>query len=536
MAWLRLTAGLVAALPLLSTTALAAEYYVDDVGGNDSNDGLSEATPFQSIAPLSQLRSGDVVRFRSGGIWDTADGGLTGMSGVTYTTYGSGEPPSLTNSAPGSAAGSGAFGVNVMTIQGSNVTVEGLRFFGAAGVGIMVMGDDNVIRDVEVVDVGLGIWVMGSRNLVTSSYVHDLGRMIMENPDSSDPNAQGGAEGVMFLGDENEVSYSSFVRCRAITSSDAVGGEDGGATEVVVPQAGGTVTGLRVHHNYSEANVGFFEGSSMAGADRGVLRDAIFSHNVIVDSKWMFLLQTNNTVFEGIRYEHNTVVYTAASLEGISGAMMLGTFFGDGADALSAGAVTLQNNIIAYPSGTTVFGGGFNGANSTALVLVNNLFSPSDFSLGSGVNADASNLMAADPGFVDVAALDFHLTDGSPAIDAAVDLGYGLDFDNQIIPAGNAPDIGAYEYGSVQGAAGATSIRRDFGSLGGSSTAGDSDGSGDSQGCGCRIAGESQPAPGDSAWWALALAVMLRRGRRGRGRHACTVRRRPGQGKGTDGG
>ena len=52
--------------------------------------------------------------------------------------------------------------------------------------------------------------------------------------------------------------------------------------------------------------------SSDRRALSSVARYAVHSRNVIVDSDWMFLLQTNNTLFESIRYEHGTVVCIAA--------------------------------------------------------------------------------------------------------------------------------------------------------------------------------------------------------------------------------
>jgi hypothetical protein len=48
--------------------------------------------------------------------------------------------------------------------------------------------------------------------------------------------------------------------------------------------------------------------------------------------------------------------------------------------------------------------------------------------------------------FVDLQNYDFHLSEGSPAIDTGIDLGYTLDFDNYLIHTGNAPDMGAYEF------------------------------------------------------------------------------------------
>ncbi len=58
-------------LPNYATAAIATNYYVSSSVGNDSNDGLSESTPFKTIAKVNSLalQPGDQVRFKCGDTW-----------------------------------------------------------------------------------------------------------------------------------------------------------------------------------------------------------------------------------------------------------------------------------------------------------------------------------------------------------------------------------------------------------------------------------------------------------------------------------
>ena len=57
--------------------------------------------------------------------------------------------------------------------------------------------------------------------------------------------------------------------------------------------------------------------------------------------------------------------------------------------------------------------------------------------------------LEADPLFMDVAATEYRLQPGSPAIDAGVDMGIGFDFEYRFRPQGGAYDVGAYEFAST---------------------------------------------------------------------------------------
>ena len=62
--------------------------------GNDSNDGLSPATPWKTLAALDaySIPEGSEVLFERSGIWR---GKFKALPGVTYSSYGSGEKPRI---------------------------------------------------------------------------------------------------------------------------------------------------------------------------------------------------------------------------------------------------------------------------------------------------------------------------------------------------------------------------------------------------------------------------------------------------------
>ena len=67
-------------MALVAAAASATTYYLDSEGGNDSNDGVTPATAWQTLAKANALtpQPGDKVLFKRGGVWR---GTLTAKSG-----------------------------------------------------------------------------------------------------------------------------------------------------------------------------------------------------------------------------------------------------------------------------------------------------------------------------------------------------------------------------------------------------------------------------------------------------------------------
>jgi hypothetical protein len=409
--------------------ASAANYYVDSVGGNDSNSGTTLTTPWRTLTPVANrtFSPGDTINLKRGSLWS---GGLTipnsGTSAnpITYIAYGTGNAPIIEKNIGDSWS-------NCITINGDYVVVDGIKLQNThdAGIYISYGADHNTIRNVEVTNAGFGITNHGRYTLITQSYFHDLKMVFNTVGGGSDDY---GAVGVNITTDNNEVSYNRFINCIAPSYDFGV---DGGAIEFY----GGDNPDRNldynyIHHNYASGNKGFVE------VGIGHANNVRFAYNVSVNNGRFSVInmgdQFGATIFN-FKVENNTIVETANTSQGWA-------IFGFGA-ATTPDMFLARNNIIyvswyKYIANLTDYAG-------SAITHQNNLYYFTDprtvlgYSLGSGESM-------SNPGFVNLPGLDFHLQSGSPAINAGLGLGYTLDFENHQVPSGNAPDIGAYEYSS----------------------------------------------------------------------------------------
>jgi hypothetical protein len=86
---------------LVSAAGWAATYYVDATGGLDTNDGLSAATAWKTVAKVngSTFAAGDQILFKRGGVWNESlvppSSGASGNP-IIFDAYGTGEAPTLT--------------------------------------------------------------------------------------------------------------------------------------------------------------------------------------------------------------------------------------------------------------------------------------------------------------------------------------------------------------------------------------------------------------------------------------------------------
>lgn len=415
--------------------------YVDSVNGDDTNSGLSPSEP---VKTQEGIRSGcKVARFKRGSRFNEP---LAIRSTIeVYTNYGDKDDPLPKFIVPDEPmSGPVISAIPPPTVD--SITIDGLYVAGARSDGTIehinggicvFLGANSQFLNSEITDCEVGAMIIGENAVFKGNYVHDM-ILGIEPERGGDPNTAGGAEGIFVNASNNEIAYNTFINCSAPVSW--IEGEsscDGGATEVTI-NACSTVSNVNIHHNYSYNSCGFTEISTSYGdcEVKGGFSNSQIYHNVSIDSAWLGFLQVNNTDFENIQFNNNTVVHHQDS----TSAGLLWIIYTDYSSGWTGGELLPQK-----------------------VFLNNNLFVFDDVSTyGDPIDenfAEKTNLLLYteehDPGFINIDgthATDYDILSSSPAVDSGTYLGVdSLDFVNRSISESNgAPDIGAFEYGAPQ--------------------------------------------------------------------------------------
>ncbi len=304
----------------------------------------------------------------------------------------------------------GAQGQAVL-ITGSWIVVERFHVTHTKGTAFYVeeSANHNVIKNCEVDYSGAGFEIHGQNNLITQNYVHDL-KMIVNTKGGDDDY---GAVGVWICNSNNEISYNRFISCKD-RSYDY--GYDGGGIEIWANKR--NVSNSYIHHNVVKNSAGFME---VGGRKPAQVTGTIVAYNLGINNvealhfnlgTYQYGVDVNN-----FRFENNTLIdhQSWRAIDFISGRLI-------------ANQLMVRNNI---------FYGFRHIADTIEFQHSYNLYYGLDGTL-TGQGERIGNPMFK-------SASDYHIQPGSPAIDAGLDLGYTLDFENKPVPQGAAPDIGAYE-------------------------------------------------------------------------------------------
>lgn len=100
----------IAAWETLCPIARGTTFYFDSLAGNDSNDGLSEGAPKQTISAMNTVigaNAGCAIKLKCGSVWRTETTIALGTGSIS--SYGSGSKPRITGFTQTIAAGAGSF-------------------------------------------------------------------------------------------------------------------------------------------------------------------------------------------------------------------------------------------------------------------------------------------------------------------------------------------------------------------------------------------------------------------------------------------
>ena len=423
--------------------ASATDYYIDAVGGNDGNDGLSTNAPWASHtkAESTSLAAGDTVHFKRGSAFSgsivISESGSPGNP-IRLTSYGTGELPKFTNPSTSDESG------NCIRVGGTYTIVENLHFHDTPGEyvsGSLIMSrlgavridrysDHCIIRSNVFMKCGQGIVSAGEHTLITKNYLDGPSFALWRTDSSS-----WGPMGIHLNIGNQEVSYNTI---KNHGTTDSPWGSDGGAIEI--DNGFYHKNNIYIHHNYSEGNAGFLESSW--DYDFPPYWQEVYnwrvSFNVCYDGQsWLFMLAPCN----GVYFDNNTIArYNGFGRAQNSGARMDVT--GGTPVGVAAGA-HFRNNLFIYTSSP------YTGNRSGGALKTSNWYMKyNDVSATYG--GDGNQAGSGDPQLVDSGNGNYNLMASSPLRGKGVNLSASytnaVDFSGQALPTSGNWDVGAMQF------------------------------------------------------------------------------------------
>ena len=357
----------------------------------------------------------------------------------------------------------------VWMLNTTHCVIENVNVFDGVGyAGIVITaeltgrGRDNVIRNCEVTRMmgssaalavsnkGSGIYVIGNghcgANRIENNRVHDNGHegILLGDSDNnvvSGNTVYGHAESGIRVGLPK--SHSNLIE-RNTVYGNALSVDDRFGIDLIYV---GNDNVVRYNTTFGQQSIpggpyksgGIrFDGNDGAGTVLTESTGNTAYYNLVYDE----FTGINVFSFSNVSVWNNTVVATkdfGIAVNAPSGVTPVNTVVRNNLVAPARGTVfahvnlqssQVSNNFYFIPSGS------FFGYN-------NFLLSYTTYKAFSGLDAAS---LTGDPLFVDATALDFRLSESSPAIDRGVPAGLSVDFVGTAVPWGAAPDIGAYEY------------------------------------------------------------------------------------------
>jgi PKD repeat protein len=367
----------------------ASKYYVSAVNGTPDGNGSSD-NPWDSLDDIDgyPFLPGDSVLFERGSEWI------------------------------------GSFEINdgnAIRISASHILIEDFYIHDCGlseprtvgGISSFNRDDHHItVQNIEFSGCRVGVRLYAHDVLITNNYLHSPGGGI---------NEWWGPMSIVGAGYSGEISYNIIEGFLAPNNY----GYDGGAIEL---DDEGIHIDWKIHHNVSRGNEGFLETYDDSECDDCTWGGIEIYYNYSDDYQWFM----DGPIGNDPVIENNTILRVLPANTDFNWGISLHHTIPQG---------SVRNNIFVLANGVKAFEWENPGAapsNNIYFSVDGSLDNPKGYPLG-------ENEVIADPLFTDYEARDLRLLHGSPAIDKGENTDYSVDLDNNPVPSGNAPDLGAYE-------------------------------------------------------------------------------------------
>ncbi len=464
--------------------SFATKYYVDNTNGNDTYNGLSAATAWQSLTKVnaSTYSPGDSILFIRGGI---LRGQLLPKSGtaagyITYADYGSGAKPLLLGSVNVSNTGDWiSEGSNIWhSAQSSTVDIGNLIFNGAASFGVkkwtasqlLTQGDywwdktgtktvkiysaTNPATYYSDIKAAIGTFII---------YIQQGSYIVLKNLALK----YGSADGIEVRNTHHTIisdcELSYIGGCELTTQV-----RYGGGIQFWANSNNNTVERCKFWEIYDDAVTN--QGNASAG-NTVQQYNLYYRNNIILncsESSFCFYIQpavVSGSFMKNIYFENNTCVNAGGGWAASPRPDLKGFQVYCSENTATTDSIFIRNNIF-YKSRcvlffdntsvptlshtTTDYNCWFTQNSSDTIVAfwtssTLTVWKATQFANYQTSNSQDIHSFMADPLFVDAGNNDYHLAAGSPCINTGTNTGITDDFDLNPRPQNGLYDMGAYE-------------------------------------------------------------------------------------------
>ncbi|RTE10672.1 right-handed parallel beta-helix repeat-containing protein [Paenibacillus whitsoniae] len=362
-----------------------------------------------------------------------------------------------------------------------HVTIKNSSIHGVDRAGVRISGASDIqLLNNEIYDMNyFGIALEGgaSNNVISGNHVHGIGLLDTDDGDTVGIQIVGGAAGANSKQntiEKNEIDQigRDIYKGKGGTSARGnlyhAGILVDSSTETIIQQnhihdvyrsgiliftSSADATNTSIHHNLIHhagkvTSTDYFNSGIYLNTKLGLIDGTTVYNNTIASSRFkadvvnreaaVFIRVQGKTVPGAYGALHNVAVVNNV-IAGNEGNYMM-SFHADNEAAISG--LTIDHNLYAR-SDANAGGVYWNQGGTEKIYKANQMFGAST-SYSVEKNQDLHAIMG-DPLFMDTSQPNYALQPISPAIDAGANVGLAVDFLGNPIPAGDAPDIGAYE-------------------------------------------------------------------------------------------